>query len=288
MFRRARQKNLAGFRRSGLAGRVERWIHHCLIGLLSAGAGWFAWSLQVRGVDVGIVPWRFNNLVFVGVLVASIPATMLLVLPLRLLLARGNGRVLWIVNPARTVAHRTTESEETVVARARSRLEELGFSVETGDADAGQRLLFRKAKEKQVVQFSAHAFTGELTARREGSSTRVDATLVFEDTVVVETGEGERLQALARYLAGEAEDLKVATMPFTMVCGVVIALAQVALRPVAALEPWLVQHGLSLSLAAVGMIVLGGHPILRNRAENYGLSLGLLGLGAAVLPLLVR
>lgn len=278
---------MPGRRVRGLFGPVERWIHHFLLGLLLVGAGWFGWSAQLHGAVA--VPLRFNNLVFVAVLMASIPANMLLILPLRLLLSRGGDRVIWIVNPARTSTYQTAEPVETVLARARSRMEALGFTIEAGDAAGSvQRLLFRKAKQKKVVKFTEHAFTGELAARREGPATRVDTTLVFEDTVVIESGEGERLRALARYLSGAEDKLQVATMPFTMVCGVVIAIAQLGLRPVAAFEPWLAPNGVSISLAAIGMILLGGHPILRDRAENHGLWLGLLGLGAAVLPVLVR
>jgi uncharacterized membrane protein len=109
--------------------------------------------------------------------------------------------------------------------------------------------------------------------------------LVFQDTIVLESGEQERLTALARYISGATDELNVASLPFTMLCGVVIALLNLGLWPVPAARLWLEPHQLNIALAALAMMLVGGFPIVRKRAENHGLLLGLLGLVATILPL---
>ncbi len=251
--------------------------------LVSAGA--YGWHAHLVGAGFP-VSWHFDRAVFVAVMFGSIPASVLLMLPLRLLLSRGRGRLVWIVSPARSFTHQSDAPVETVLERARTRLEQLGFTCEAVDGTAGStRLVFHKPKAPKVVKFTDHAFSGGLTLRPDGAATQAEATIVFEDTIVVETGESDRMLALARYLVGAEDELKAATIPFTLACGVVIAVVTALLRPVPALEPWMSSQALSLSLASVGMILFGGYPILKNRAENYGLGLAAVGLLAAVLPL---
>lgn len=264
---------------------MERRIHRSLLGLVLLSAGTYGWQAFLPG-DAFPVSWHFHRGVFVAVMMGSIPATILLVLPLRLLLGRGRDRLVWIVKPARTFLHQSDQPVDGVLARARTRLEQLGFTCEAADGAAGTpRVVFHKAKAPKVVKFTDHAFSGGLTLRREGGATHAEATIVFEDTVVVETGESDRILALARYLVGAEPELRTATIPFTLVCGVVIAVSQALLRPIPALEPWMAYHALSITLAAVGMILLGGYPILQNRSENYGVGLGLVGLVTALFPL---
>lgn len=268
---------------------MERRLYWGFLGLLVAALGWFGISAAVSGAVEPPATVQFNRLVFVAVMTGSIPVTILLFIPLRLLLRAPAGRMFWIKHPSRTTEHLGPESAAVAVARAQERLAALGFTMEPpAVSEAGTQMPFRKAKAKEVVSFVDHAFGGELLVSPGAGGTRVIATVTFEDTVVVESGERERLAALAGYIAGAVAELKVAVLPFTMLCGVVIAIGNLVLWPVPGLHPWLAAHELTIALAAAGMILFGGYPILRNRAENYGLPLALLGLVAAFLPLVLR
>jgi len=269
---------------------MERRLYWGMFGLLLAALGGFGFSVMGSGVGDGVeLPhFGFNRLVFVGVMVASIPFTVLLFVPVRLLVRAPGGRMFWIKHPTRLQEHVGPEPSAAVAGQARQRLEALGFTVEAADSgEAGARILFHKAKAENVVSFVDHAFNGELLVASEGNGTRAIATVTFADTIVVESGETERLAAFAGYLAGARPRLEVAVLPFTMTCGVVIAMTNLVLCAIPAWRPWVVPHGLSIALAAAGLILFGGYPILRKRGESYGLPLGLLGLAAAFVPLLV-
>lgn len=219
---------------------MERRLYHGMLGLMLVALGWDGFHLYLAGIHglPGVV--RFNQPVFATVMMGSIPVTMLLMLPLRMILCGQFTGIFWIKHPSKTVELETNDSVEVVAEKAKKRLGELGFEL-AGEEGTGTetRLLLKKAKAAGVTGFIAHAFTGELLARQESGRTRVITQLVFLDTIVVESGEQERLAALARYISGGAGDLKVAVLPFTMVCGVVIALLNLGLWPLAAARLWL-------------------------------------------------
>lgn len=259
-----------------------------MFALLLLAAGWFAIRNSVADFSAGYRLLAFNRTVFITAMLLSMPTTVLLFLPVRMLMSGSGKRVFWIKHPARTIEEWTDEPLDKIGQTARQRLDALGFTVHLAEESPdGARILFTKPKAEKVVRFVDHAFDGELVVRRASGRNQLSATVVFRDIVLVESGESERLAALARYLAGATTDLQVAILPFTMLCGVVIAALNLALLPVDGLRPWLGSQQLSIALAAVGLILFGGFPILRNRGENYGLPLGVLGLTGAVLPLLL-
>ena len=266
---------------------MERQLYRWMPVLLLVALGWFGVAAFSPGTGGWLGPLRFHQGVFVLVMFGSIPATILLFLPLRLTLGAPRGRLFWIKHPAQTVEHVTGDPVSTIASQARTRLEQLGFTVQSTEENGAQtKILFNKPKEKKVVRFIDHALAGELLLRRETGRTKVRTTVTFLDTVVLESGEYERMAALGRYVAGSVAELNVAVLPFTMLNGVVIATVNLMLLSVASWRTRLAPHELDITLAAVGLILFGGLPILRNRGENYGLLLGLLGLGAAILPLL--
>ncbi|MBL9216761.1 MAG: hypothetical protein JNG83_14890 [Opitutaceae bacterium] len=266
---------------------MEKHLYRGALVLLLAAMVWFGVFAASPEAHSSIGSVRFNRALFVGVMLGSIPATVLLFLPLRVLLARAGGRVIWIKHPTKTIDETVDLPLESVLAEATRRLGELGFTLESSEATATEaRIVFSKPKSPKVVRFVEHAFKGEWVARRESGRTRVVTTLVFQDIILLESGESERLHALARYLGGVAPVLQVATLPFTLVCGIVIALTNLALLPVDSLRPWLTPNQPAIVLGALGMILLGGYPILKHRGENHGLPLGVLGVVATLLPLI--
>lgn len=265
---------------------MERRLYQGLIGLLLVAfllGGFHAFRNGIHPFSSGIM---FHQPVFLGVMMASIPVTVLLMLPLRMILCGQRTGIFWIKHPSKTVEHETADPVGLVVTNARKRLELLGFVV-TGEegTDTERRLLLGKEKKEKVTAFIDHGFSGELLVRQESGRSRVLTRMVFEDTIVLESGEQERLAALARYLSGASNELSVSILPFTMVCGVTIAVINLGLWPVDAIRPWLAPYELTIALAAAGLILFGGYPLLTKRDENHGLPLGLLGLAAAFLPL---
>jgi hypothetical protein len=217
---------------------------------------------------------------------ASIPGTLLLMGALRLLLGGFGRRGFWIKHPAATVAHESVETPGTILKEASQRLAALGFVVEEAESSGeGRRLRFSKPKQKHVARFIDNAFTGELTVGPAQGVTPATATVVFRDIVLVESGESERLGNLAGYLLGVGDTLEVKTLPFTMLCGVVLATVNLALWPVPALHGWLAAQQLAFGLGAGGMILIGGYTIVRHPRESHGALLGALGMMAAVAPL---
>ena len=266
---------------------MERRVYRGMLGLLLLALGVFVWSAWTRGAHGVVFEARFHRWAFTAVMLASIPGTMLLMAGLRLVLgASAGGRMFWIKHPARTVLRETDEDVAVILQRAEARLAALGFTVVPGDASgATRRLVFSKPKLPKVERFVDHPLQGELEVQRDHGRTRAAATLIFQDIIVVDSGEFERLDAIAGYILGSTEELNVPTLPFTMVCGVMIAVANAGLWPVAAARTWLVAEQFSVMFAAVAMILFGGYTIVSHRKESHGLLLGVLGLVAAITPL---
>lgn len=266
---------------------MERRIYLGLVGLLLlalAGFVWFAWTRETHGV---LFEARFRQSVFVAVMLGSIPVATVLAAGLRLVLGASRGRAFWIKHPARAVTLETDDEVAVVLQRAGERLAGLGFTAKQGDANGpGRRLIFSKPKAPKVERFVGHALAGELEVRRDNGRTRASLTLIFQDTIVVDSGEFERLDTLAGYLLGATEELNVPMLPFTMVCGVVIAAVNVGLWPVPGAREWLVSQQYSIALAALAMILFGGYTVVSRREESHGVILGVLGVITAVAPLL--
>jgi hypothetical protein len=212
---------------------------------------------------------------------------MLLLAGLRLVLgASAGGRAFWIKHPARTVVRETEEEPAAVLARAEQRLVSLGFTVEPGEAEgSARRLIFSKPKQPKIERFVDHALQGELAVRRENGRALASATLIFQDIIVVDSGEFERLDAIAGYILGSAGELSVPILPFTMVCGVMIAVANAGLWAVPAARGWLVAEQYSIMFGALAMILFGGYTVVTRRKESHGILLGGLGMVAALAPL---
>ena len=263
---------------------MEKWLQRTVIVLLAAAVGHYIWHFHFSGASTFPVAWRFNHVVFTAAMMLSIPATVILLSPFRILLGGMGGRIIWLVNPARTVAMRISRPPELVLQQAKQRLLKMDFLVEEEPSAAKGRLLFHRKKGEAVHSFIEHSFSGEVRAVRSGEASEVAVTLLLEETLVIETGELERMRLLAGYIGGEADELNIATLPFTLLCGVVLSLINISLLPFEAFQAWLVPHQLSLNLGVAGLILMGGYPIITKPKESYGWPLGLMGLLAALLP----
>ncbi len=255
----------------------------------------FAIPLIVAGAPLAVmarpaeVMFEYRPLVFLLSLFLSTPLTLVVTLSLRWAATGQLGRLVWIRQPSTSLQIEPAGSLAETAAVVRQRLAGAGFSVRE-HAGPGSDLIidFTKQKVPRTHSFIDHAFRGTVSLSAAAARPEVTITLVFDDTVLIETGEYAKLRALAGYLLGTEASLGIRQPPLTLVCGVTLAAANVAILILGLLDhPAWVAPTFTTSLAAAALCVWGLVVVLRDRAHLEGLGLGTAGLAAAAVPFLM-
>src|SRR5437868_6406981 len=142
-------------------------------------------------------------------MVAGAPAAMLMELLIEVAAALLRGRVprlgLMLKHPAAMATNAPPEPVDAAMARVAQRLAALGFTHEAHvPADRPGAVVVRASKTADARQqaFLDHKFEAVvmLSPSTAGPGTDVAATVSQIDTILIDTGERERLRRLAEYL----------------------------------------------------------------------------------------
>ena len=235
------------------------------------------------------VMFVYRNYVFVIGLFLSIPLTLLVALVLRWVATGHLRQILWIKQPSVSVRlERAAAAAETAVL-LRQRLAACGFAVKEEAGPAGEAVFdFVKPKAPRTYSFIDHGFRGTISLAGADARTEAAVTLTFDDVVLIESGEYDRLRALARYLVGLEAGLTARQAPLTLLNGATLAMANLLILILGLLDhPAWVPPTFSTSLAAAALCVWGLVVVLKDREHLEGLGLGAAGLAAAVVPFLM-
>ena len=185
--------------------------------------------------------FAFNPFVFSIFCFVSIPLSLLVDAVLIKLFDTTSSLRFWVVKPADEVRHLLSMPVQngevlfedlqqrtrlkSILDMTQARLEELGFeSPVTADASGGSVIAFRKAKRDPVLSFIDHSFFGEAQVRLLGAAVEVRVRTTFDDTLLLETGEFERIRALGNYISLKSPKFSYQNVPLIVYCGVNLAL----------------------------------------------------------------
>jgi hypothetical protein len=169
---------------------------------------------------------------------ASIPAALLAELIVEVVAALVAGRVprpgIFLRDATGVATSALPEPPDVVAPRVVERLEALGFTALTHTPVGPPGVLeIRSGKRADPLQqafldgkFSAVVTLAPLPGPLpEQTGTAAAATVTFLDTIVIDTGERERLRRTAEHLCLRDAELSVPTVPFTAYAGLMLAWA---------------------------------------------------------------
>ena len=124
---------------------------------------------------------------------------------------------------------------EEVQADAVGRLTQLGFIA--APSEDGSTIIFIKMGKPEANHFMDHEFAGRLTCSSTAYGTRVQVDLTFKETVVIDTGETNKLTKLGRQICGIDAAEESPNMPFIVPVGFSSALIIIALGIISHFSP---------------------------------------------------
>lgn len=224
----------------------------------------------------------FSPVYFALIGFLSIPFAVLVDL-LRAMLSGEPVRV-WVVRPTVNVGRSLAQPFEQARALAVSRLRECGFDFATVSSEGGAEVIkFGKAKSPVVYSFIEHGFSGEMTLKQTGAGSALSCKLTFDDTLLVDTGERERLTALCDYFTLKSQGFACEVVPMTLYCGLTLSFVTVllTLTPVRVIGDLFLT---CLSASALGLLAVSVVLILKDREGLFGFRLIFAGLCLASAP----
>lgn len=258
--------------------------------------------LTFYGLARGHYSFAFNPVPFTVVCALSIPLALVVDIVLIKMFDTTSGLRLWVVRPTDEARHLLSMPVQDgkvlfeellqktylkkIVQQIQARLAEFGFESDiTTDASDASVITFRKAKQNPILSFIDHSFFGEAHVKLLGSAVDVYVRTTFDDTLILETGEFERIRALCNYLALKTQQFSYQCVPLTLYCGVNLAF----LTAIVATIPYFSRHFgnlllTCLALAALGMIVAGLVLMQRKKEHLFGYRLAFAGLYLASVP----
>jgi hypothetical protein len=242
----------------------------------------------------------FNPIPFTIILFLSIPLSLVVDAVLIKLFDPTSPLRFWIVKPTDEVQHLlqlpVQEGEafkemierthlKMIAGRIKERLAGFGFQT-TKEEDVANSIViaFHKEKSRPVISFTDHSMFGEVRIGFLGSAVKVNVQTTFNDTLLLESGEFERIRALCDYLSLKTATFSYSSVPLTVYCGVNLAFTMSFF----AIVPYVYPGNLvitCLSTGAAGMLVAALVLMQKNRDQVLGYRLVFAGLFLASLPL---
>lgn len=193
----------------------------------------------------------------------------------------------WVVEPTANHQNRAVGSLDECMQSVKERLNYLRFesSITQDEGTENQIVEFGKPKRKQISNFLDHKFSGRAILNPSYNIVDIHTHLKFEDTLLVETGETIKLQAICEFITLKTPDLNLKGVPFTLCCGLIPAY-EVIIIGLFAKNGSSISYGLLNSISAVGMgtILLSFFFALKNKRDFMGWRLAFSGLYIAAIP----
>jgi hypothetical protein len=166
------------------------------------------------------------------------------------------------------------------------RLKGIGFSVnEKKESDAITVLEFRKDKTTMAQSFMDNAIRGSVRVEKKFSKPDIKAEVIFWDTLIMDSGESEAMNALARYISLDKAYFQYQNINLTLTAGTMVSFITNVLfylhySGVQRFEPSLF---VSASFGAIGLIVIGLFFNIKDRKYLTGTRIGIASLYLALL-----
>jgi len=175
---------------------------------------------------------------------------------------------------------------DQAVEEIKRRLKEIGFSVnEIKESDSITVLEFKKDKTTMAQSFMDSAIRGSVRVEKKLSKPDIKAEVIYWDTLIMDSGESEAMNALARYISLDNAYFQYQNLNLTMTAGTMVSfitniLLYLHYSGVQRFEPSLF---VSASFGAIGLIVIGLFFNFKDRKYLTGTRIGIASLYLALL-----
>jgi hypothetical protein len=195
----------------------------------------------------------------------------------------------WVINPVVEFKNPAIGSIEECTRSVQEKLNYLGFESnicpDISNKPGVQIIKFNKSKKRHISHFLDHGFSGNVILDSSLNGVDIYTQLKFEDTLVVETGENNKMYAICEFITLKNPELKMKGVPFTLCCGLIVAYATV-------ITSFFVKIGgdlnydlfNSLALTGIGMILLSLFFTFKNGRDFMSWRLVFSGLYLAAMP----
>ena len=233
--------------------------------------------------------FSWNRIGFYLPVMTSVPLTLVITSAISLLRGGQLKSQFWLVKPTAHSESSIRESDQDACIRAvGDRIHALGFEVTLwGEPGEVQSLTFRKEKKPQIQSFLDHPFWGTIHVRPTGPTMELTGEVTFGDTVLIETGETTKLQALCDYMCLQSTAFTYENVPLTLYCALNIAFVSSIVLVLRSFS-FYPDSGLafSISAASIAMVLIVLVQMMNDRKHVFGYRLAGAGLYLASLPYL--
>ncbi|MGD2090799.1 MAG: hypothetical protein PVH61_31795 [Candidatus Aminicenantes bacterium] len=166
------------------------------------------------------------------------------------------------------------------------RLKEIGFSVkEMKKSDSMTVVQFHKDKTTMAQSIMDNAIRGSVRVEKKFSKPDIKAEVIYGDILLMDSGESEAMNALARYISLDQAYFHYQNINLTLTAGTMTSfitnvLLYLHYTGVQRFEPSIF---VSASIGAIGLIVIGLFFIYRDKKYLIGTRIGIAGLYLALL-----
>ncbi|MBW4695695.1 MAG: hypothetical protein KME27_28435 [Lyngbya sp. HA4199-MV5] len=255
---------------------------------------WILYSLAKMALNPFVGLFLFKQaIIFKQVIIIGMFANIAIVILLEMLYSRIiKGKTsfkFWVVKPSVEYRNRAQGSIKGCTHAIEQKLNCLGFQTDVSNASSTdgeeQMIQFQKSVKKPVHHFLNHAFSGKVMLKPAFNGVEIYVQLTFEDTLILETGEMSKLQAISEFIALKSSELQMKGVPFTLCCGLIFAYATIIAGAFVSMG-WSLNYAVvnSLALSGIGTILLSLFFSLKNGKDFMGWRLVFSGLYLAATP----
>ncbi|RCJ24738.1 hypothetical protein A6770_03515 [Nostoc minutum NIES-26] len=236
------------------------------------------------------VTFAYNLYIYTLLPFLSIPIQLIVVIAL---VAIKEGKLttkFWLVEPSACSQNEIkAHNLKACITNISTKLNNLGFQFEIlEDGDESSCIAFCKEKDKQVLKFLGHAFSGKINLENQkGCLIKLEAKVVLHDTLLIETGELSKIQEICDSLCLKSQEnnFKQKDFPFVLSCGVTMSFITITMIVINSF--WSVVNNawlFGMSTTAIGTILLTLIHLQNKQLSSFKYRLVFTGLYLGSIP----
>lgn len=197
-------------------------------------------------------------------------------------------RSFFVKHPSETSSCEIRQDIKSIVGELMHRINGEGFRIdnlEGEDADSVTEMYYSKKKKGHVSKWEDHSFSGVIKIEPTPYGCRVTNTLTLLDTLVVETGERQRLQATCNHLMLQTSESNYFDIPFMVHYCLALSYIGILVGFINKFVPT-VPLGLMGAACLLGLLTspFGIFFIVRNRKHHIGFRLVFFSICLSLVP----
>lgn len=159
----------------------------------------------------------------------------------------------------------------------------MGFMPTAWSTDGEWQIMnFYKPKATQTHQFLDHMFNGRVCYALAPNGVQVAVNLIFQDTLLMETGEFKKMKALCEHIALASDQFTYKTIPLTIISGLMMSYISIGIVLYCGIHQ-ASEYPIFVPILAAMQSATGLFTALTDRARIQGAKLAVMGIGISVI-----